>query len=1376
MKKRIFKLSLKALVAFFMLGGGTLYAQTAPNGEELENLYSNWWTEKADLQQKLGLSNLDFNDFIGFYHDKIESAREQFFNKIKNGKVTEANIKGYMAFVESQDIYLYHEFEKVKKDFPSSVSEYSLNTKQPKALATCNPGCTNIDFSNGTLSSWNAYWGINQSGNPGFGTGHVIQIQPGGGPCGSVTGAANSGGTSSTDYQVSIQTAGNDPIAPAISKIYPFGGTKYSARIGDSTANGAKAGILNQTFMVTPANVNLTYEYAVFLENPSPPHGFPYDPFFNAVVLDAKGDTISKCQNYTVASDNAKLKGFDSVFYAGGGDYIYYKNWQTVFTDLTSYIGQCVTIQFTCADCSPGAHCGYAYVSATCSGYGITTSSPAICGQKYITLTAPPGGTQYIWSGPTNGIVGTDTTATIKVDSAGTYKVIIVPVTGKSCADTLSITIKKVPGPPPIPSFTADTVCVGIATQFTNTSNPGAGVGTSFYWDFYNNGTINDSTTSPTWTFSAPGVYSVQLNEVHNGCGMDTIIKIKVDSIPAASFTVKNTCVGQAVTFNNTSTGANSYSWYFGNGSTSSAVSPTYTYPTSGTYTVSLVAGNGHCKDSVSKTITIVAAPKIIVAGTDSVCQGSSTTLTASGAGAYVWQPGNLTGKTVNVSPTVTTTYTVSGTKGGCTGDTTVVVKALPSPTLSLDATPDTICSGSSTALGASGAASYTWSPSSSLSASTGSFVTGTPTVTTKYVVTGTSSGCSSKDSVTVTVFGSGSIAPKITLSRDSLCPGDTLTMTASGAASYVWSTGATTSAVNIGPSPAGTYTYNVVASSKCVATTTVTTTVFVEPVPNASISGKDTICKGGATVLTANFTAGSPGYLWSTGSNSNVISVSPTVQTTYTVTEANGRCAQSATFTVIIRPKPSPIITATPDTVCLGTSASMSAIGASTYVWTPSGSLSSSTGASVTATPTTTTTYTLIGSYSDSGCVATTTKQVVVLSGSITGNVTLSRDSLCPGSELTMKANSTSTGLTYLWSNGSTYDTTTIAPFSTGSIPYYVVLKSKCATDTLKTIVFVEPKPIPVINSSNNLICAGDATTLTASSSVGAPGYLWSAGLGTNNVITVSPTAQTVYTVTAADGNCVAYAYDTVRIKPGPIVVMQPTASVCSGDSLTITATGGGSYKWFNGATGSSITINPTTNTDAWVVVVNGCSTRDSTMVTVNQGPSIKTYGDTTIDLGGTAVIGVVGGVSWKWEPSGNLGNSGAASTTAQPTENTTYTVVAVGSNGCTSQGTVTVDIACEDFTVPNVFTPGLTVGPTTLNDNIFYIKGASGEPNFNIEIFNRWGVSVYKSSDPSQSWDGKDKSGTLVSSGVYYYIIKSTCGSKNYDKHGFVQVIDNK
>ncbi|HWY97484.1 MAG TPA: gliding motility-associated C-terminal domain-containing protein, partial [Bacteroidia bacterium] len=142
-------------------------------------------------------------------------------------------------------------------------------------------------------------------------------------------------------------------------------------------------------------------------------------------------------------------------------------------------------------------------------------------------------------------------------------------------------------------------------------------------------------------------------------------------------------------------------------------------------------------------------------------------------------------------------------------------------------------------------------------------------------------------------------------------------------------------------------------------------------------------------------------------------------------------------------------------------------------------------------------------------------------------------------------------------------------------------------------------------------------------------------------------------------------------------------------------------------------------------------------------------------------------------WTPSGTVDCYTCPSTTVTPTVNTTYTVIGTDSNGCRSYATVSIDIRCQDFIVPNVFTPNLVPGPTTPHDNVFYINGAIGEPKYEIEIYDRWGVLMYQSSNPSQSWDGKNKGGQLVADGVYYYIIRSSCGANNYDKHGFVQVI---
>ncbi|HXP50420.1 MAG TPA: hypothetical protein VN922_10715, partial [Bacteroidia bacterium] len=341
------------------------------------------------------------------------------------------------------------------------------------------------------------------------------------------------------DYQVKI-THGpqSDGLVATLPQVSPFGGS-YSVMLGDSTEVNYGTAILSKTFYVTPLNDNFTYQYAVLLENPLA-HSYYQQPFFIAAVLDENGDTIPHCGEYTVVSKGG-LAGFQSVYYAPSADSVYYKNWTIVSVPLKKYIGTCVTVVFESGDCGKGGHFGYAYIDASCAPLGIITSSPSICGQKTITLTAPSGFSRYSWSGPKNGIVSNpDTTRNIQVDSAGTYTVIVTPVTGGTCADTLSITVTKAAGPVPVPSFTADSVCVGKATSFTNTSNP---IGGKFYWDFYNTGTFQDSAVNPTWIYNNEGVYSVKLYEIVNGCGIDTVIKIQVDSTPIANFNASGGCL-----------------------------------------------------------------------------------------------------------------------------------------------------------------------------------------------------------------------------------------------------------------------------------------------------------------------------------------------------------------------------------------------------------------------------------------------------------------------------------------------------------------------------------------------------------------------------------------------------------------------------------------------------------------------------------------------------------------------------------------------------------------------------------------------------------------------------------------------------------------
>lgn len=130
-------------------------------------------------------------------------------------------------------------------------------------------------------------------------------------------------------------------------------------------------------------------------------------------------------------------------------------------------------------------------------------------------------------------------------------------------------------------------------------------------------------------------------------------------------------------------------------------------------------------------------------------------------------------------------------------------------------------------------------------------------------------------------------------------------------------------------------------------------------------------------------------------------------------------------------------------------------------------------------------------------------------------------------------------------------------------------------------------------------------------------------------------------------------------------------------------------------------------------------------------------------------------------------------ANPVASPSVTTTYTVISTDANGCTSARTVTVivEMPCADFAVPNIFTPN----DDGINDD--FVIRILNPSSYSIEIYDRWGKKVYASTNPDVYWNGRILSTQyLVPDGVYYYIIKATCGSNNYIKKGFVQVADGQ
>lgn len=318
---------------------------------------------------------------------------------------------------------------------------------------------------------------------------------------------------------------------------------------------------------------------------------------------------------------------------------------------------------------------------------------------------------------------------------------------------------------------------------------------------------------------------------------------------------------------------------------------------------------------SGSTDCSIIAPP---VSNNGPLCVGQTLNLTVSvpmtGA-TYAWTgPNGFTSSTMNPSITNVTAvnagvYSLVILVGGVASapvTTTLVVNAAPSASVGSNSA---ICAGSTLNLTSSGGTSYAWSgPNSFASTLQNPSITST-TVSTAGVytvtVTGTG-GCTATAQTTVVINGSITVTPT---SNAPICQNQTLNLTVPIAGgTYIWSgpnsfscalqspsiTNATTAA-------SGIYSVTVTSSSGCTGIGTIG--VVVNPQPVAAISGDSTICDGGSTVLTAT---GGNSYVWSNTLTFSSITVSPSVQTAYTVTvTAIGGCTSTSTRNVFVNSNP---------------------------------------------------------------------------------------------------------------------------------------------------------------------------------------------------------------------------------------------------------------------------------------------------------------------------------------------------------------------------------------------------------------------------------------------------------------------------------------
>ncbi len=305
---------------------------------------------------------------------------------------------------------------------------------------------------------------------------------------------------------------------------------------------------------------------------------------------------------------------------------------------------------------------------------------------------------------------------------------------------------------------------------------------------------------------------------------------------------------------------------------------------------------------SPSPNVSISAVP-------DTICLGSTTTLTAGGGLSYMWSTGS-TDSTFTITPTVTTTYSVVIATAGCNKDTSIKVTVDPAINLTVSPTSPGACASGSVTLTASGANTYTWVPNTGLSCYTCASPVATPTATTVYTITGTANGCSSVITDTVKVF----TVPVITVSSspDSICTGDSVQLTASSTiagTTYIWSptTGLScTTCSNPYAKPTGTTVYTATGTDADGCSAFASVSVFVSPLPALSVSPNMSICPGKTVTLYAS--GNGITYTWSPGGETGPsLTVTPAYTQTYTVTMTSGCGSVSASVTVTVNPQPIP-------------------------------------------------------------------------------------------------------------------------------------------------------------------------------------------------------------------------------------------------------------------------------------------------------------------------------------------------------------------------------------------------------------------------------------------------------------------------------------
>ncbi len=840
-------------------------------------------------------------------------------------------------------------------------------------------------------------------------------------------------------------------------------------------------------------------------------------------------------------------------------------------------------------------------VTATCPlvNPSFTTNQTLICGPGATTITfnqtstgpnANFGSTNYDWY--RNGVLFDQTSGNSdpnnsNISAVGTYTYMMISEDNTGCIDTAIVVVTIVPVPVAGFTFNPNNGCAGTNVAFTNTSTGFSAGNTTYTWNF-GDGSPTSSATNPTHVYAAGGSYNVTLT-MSNGAGCTDVQTATVTVIPSpvAGFTGDDgdgdmtycllpgdPTTSETVVFTNTSTGAVSYVWNFGDGSpTSTLTNPSHTYTAFGTYTVTLTAtGANGCTDVITQTVIFekfVGASLSLDITEYSGCAPHTLTTLVNGsqnANTYTWNFGDGTPPVVTTSPvpplhTYVTggSYTITLTAANSCNTATatispIIIVAGPNANFNmstaLGCAPQNVSFGN-TSTGAQPANNYQWNMGNG---NTYTNVTSPPVqnypTQGSYTVTLIAGSACGFDTLQQTiVIDSIPIMDLVVTPLEGCSPLTVVSVNNSqgNSLSYQWFIDGVFTYTSqqipnqIFTAPVGnnpqTHTIQLNVFNHC-GLVTQTESIIVHPIVNAIFTAStDTICEGGSITFTQASTGDQLTYAWDFDEGTTATTPGPHTITyanpgTYNVELiVNGFCGPD-TLVIPITVLPYPVADFTPSVFigCMPLNVAFtnnSTLGG-TYNW------NFGTG----ATPTTSTLYNPLPVTYNTGGMSYITLTVDVLGCASTHTDSVSINSL-PIPTFTVTPNNGCTPLdvaftntsavtvgdTYDWDFGNGNNSTVQNPpneiytapglvDATYTVELIITTAAGCV-DSISQTITVHPLPIADFTPLPDTVCAGTNVAFLNNSTLGNT-WAWDFGDG-NTVTNMSPShpyaAQGTYT-----------------------------------------------------------------------------------------------------------------------------------------------------------------------------------------------------------------------------------------------------------------------